>query len=69
MKISKINFYPLKSGVVILEIRANDGASGIGQFIGNSYLCEASTIGSSHLCEAPIIGNSHLCEASPALPL
>ena len=40
MKISKIKFYPLKSGVVILEVRANDGASGIGQFIGNSYLSQ-----------------------------
>ena len=37
LKISKINFYPLKSGVVIVEINSDNGFTGIGQFIGNSY--------------------------------
>tara|TARA_B100000795_G_scaffold270038_1_gene262100 strand:- start:4142 stop:5224 length:1083 start_codon:yes stop_codon:yes gene_type:complete len=40
LKISKINFYPLKSGVVIIEIKSNNGLEGIGQFIGNSYLSQ-----------------------------
>ena len=37
MKIYKINFYHLKSGIVIVIIQADDGTEGIGQFIGNSF--------------------------------
>ena len=37
MKISKINFYRLKSGVTILSLITSDGIEGIGQFINFSY--------------------------------
>ena len=40
MKITKINFYPLKSGLVIVEINSDNGFKGIGQFIGNSYISQ-----------------------------
>lgn len=37
LKISKIIFYPLKSGVVIVIVKSNCGIEGLGQFIGNSF--------------------------------
>ena len=37
MKIKSIKFYQLKSGIVILAIKTDDGIEGIGQFIGNSF--------------------------------
>jgi len=40
LKIYKINLYPLKSGVVIVEINSDNGFTGIGQFIGNSYISQ-----------------------------
>lgn len=37
MKISKINFYRLKSGVTIVSLITSDGIEGLGQFINFSY--------------------------------
>ena len=37
MKISKINFYRLKSGVTIISLITSDGIEGLGQFNNFSY--------------------------------
>jgi|TARA_B110000971_G_scaffold221051_1_gene266661 D-galactarolactone cycloisomerase len=40
LKISKITFSPLKSGVVIVIVKSNCGIEGLGQFIGNSFFSQ-----------------------------